>query len=1197
MNWKNLLTMVVLIAVALPIPAAPTPWDSWRSGYTSCEQGESLQEKGNYTEALRRFQSAKKHYLAVRRARPDWNQRVIAERIAECDRKIAELQRLLKRTAHRRPARKSDAVRKVAASKPAASKPVTDNFVADNTAAPAAPVPSYTVPAVEPETENVPDYTQEYAKLKQEAERSAALARQQKIRIAELDAEVAALRKSAARQSGFEREISNLMRDRRIANEKYAILEQRCRKLEAELNKPNLRTAELENKLVEERMNVEKEAKRAAAAEKKLEENAVALRKNSAARRALEKILQQQKDEIAALTRRNAELQKNSSAADEKVRRQENELTDARKRIAELAEAIEKSGKSINSGELAVSALKRELAKRDETIASLRKEIEAVQRTVTGRDQIIADANSTMEQARRDLAQLRNVMTADKAEIAKLKERNQSLEQDVKQLAERSAALTKRLEERNSQDFQAANAARQTIRKLETDLLLLQNQLVELRSASDSRNSRIADLERQLKSSSAELIAARAAAAGLREQVSGKDKELDQLRGAKEALATLKRNFDALAAENRENRALVAAAKPKEAELARVKLRLLENDRLKADLIKEQKLNEEFKAEQLRLSAELKELRRRLVTLDQARRRIAELEGVERELKRIKDINAKLELLAGHERELTALKIVHNDTRSRLNNAVAQVMDLKRKMKTLETERDLLKKDSAALKQLAGRNTELEAMVAGQHKELDRLQERIKNLQSDAEDKFAEEHRREVAQLRKALEQLGPLNDALGKLRLEHENMKNALDAKIKQLDSRLADSAALIKRKEEEIARLQKLNSELANYRKNSVDALRNSVARAEAERMEKEIDSLRKLNVALAAERDKLIAARENNAPGAPVVPSITVKIKESPEELASNGLLAEKSGRTEVAIWNYRQALAADNKFTPAHFRLGRLLFARKDYAGALPHLSSARLSQPDNIELALLNARCMIELKRFGNAGAIVEPLLAKQPDNYRVHILASLIDAAAGRTSSAENRLITASRLAPEQPEVYIELARLLADQITDRSSEAVRMYEKARDLGNPPVPELEKKLASLLDHRRELIRFLSGAASEAELSGDWGAAVWYYKKLLEQQRQEYVPRLALAQLRSGNQASARETLEFNQPSRLGMAVRAVIELHNGNEIEALHAARQANGAKLPPEWVGMRMELQKLAADKRTPAAGRVLLSIFSKSK
>ena len=33
---------VVLLLGALQLWAAPSPWDSWRSGYTNFEQGESL---------------------------------------------------------------------------------------------------------------------------------------------------------------------------------------------------------------------------------------------------------------------------------------------------------------------------------------------------------------------------------------------------------------------------------------------------------------------------------------------------------------------------------------------------------------------------------------------------------------------------------------------------------------------------------------------------------------------------------------------------------------------------------------------------------------------------------------------------------------------------------------------------------------------------------------------------------------------------------------------------------------------------------------------------------------------------------------------------------------------------------------------------------------------------------------------------
>jgi hypothetical protein len=145
------------------------------------------------------------------------------------------------------------------------------------------------------------------------------------------------------------------------------------------------------------------------------------------------------------------------------------------------------------------------------------------------------------------------------------------------------------------------------------------------------------------------------------------------------------------------------------------------------------------------------------------------------------------------------------------------------------------------------------------------------------------------------------------------------------------------------------------------------------------------------------------------------------------------------------------------------------------------------------------------------------------------------------------------------------------------------------------VPDLEKQLSSLLDSRREMIRFLSGAATEAELGRDYGSAVWYYRKLVELKPEDFVPRLALALHRNNRSAAARETLEFNKPSRLGMAVLTVIELDSKNETAALHAARQSAGAKLPEDWQAMNMEIAKLKSLKIAPAAVSILLSGFQK--
>ena len=86
---------ILLLWLPIVLTAAPSPWDSWRSGYTNFEHGEMLREKGSYTQALKFFERARKNYLAVRSARPDWNQRVIADRLRDCDRQISELRRLL----------------------------------------------------------------------------------------------------------------------------------------------------------------------------------------------------------------------------------------------------------------------------------------------------------------------------------------------------------------------------------------------------------------------------------------------------------------------------------------------------------------------------------------------------------------------------------------------------------------------------------------------------------------------------------------------------------------------------------------------------------------------------------------------------------------------------------------------------------------------------------------------------------------------------------------------------------------------------------------------------------------------------------------------------------------------------------------------------------------------------------------------
>ena len=139
-KWsKTIGILLSLCAFCTALKSAPSPWDAWRSGYINCEKGEQQFERGNYTAALDLFEKARKSYHAVRSARPDWNQRVIAERIAECDRKIKELRALLTK------GQRKLETKTVPAGKTPAVKPVAK--VPGQPAAPAAPGKTPAAPA------------------------------------------------------------------------------------------------------------------------------------------------------------------------------------------------------------------------------------------------------------------------------------------------------------------------------------------------------------------------------------------------------------------------------------------------------------------------------------------------------------------------------------------------------------------------------------------------------------------------------------------------------------------------------------------------------------------------------------------------------------------------------------------------------------------------------------------------------------------------------------------------------------------------------------------------------------------------------------------------------------------------------------------------------------------------------------------
>lgn len=97
---------------------------------------------------------------------------------------------------------------------------------------------------------------------------------------------------------------------------------------------------------------------------------------------------------------------------------------------------------------------------------------------------------------------------------------------------------------------------------------------------------------------------------------------------------------------------------------------------------------------------------------------------------------------------------------------------------------------------------------------------------------------------------------------------------------------------------------------------------------------------------------------------------------------GVDAEKSGKTEVAQWNYRQALSMQPDNFLALKRLGLLASAGGDDAEAAKFLSAASKCNPDDIEVLLALGFAQLQLKQPSWALASLARATALKPQDSR-----------------------------------------------------------------------------------------------------------------------------------------------------------------------------------------------------------------------
>ena len=583
--------LLALLAAAVPFlsGAAKNAWDTWRQGYETYLKGEASRDRGEYTRALEFFQKSLELYREIQRTRPDWDQNVIRTRIADSEREIANVRKLL-----------------------------------GAEAAPSAPEPE--VPAAPGGIDFV---EQESRKNELELFRK---------KLFDLTAENELLRKENDRLKASEVDALKLLREQRVLQEKCTLLEQLNKAQERKLQEPDTRLEELRKQLVEEKLNSGQLAKRLQLAEtrgQKLDKDLIELdrqksfaeaesRKSAAdvlrITRELEELRRYKDDsvkQLAAAEAAAAETGLKLKTAEESLTARTAEVTVLNRR---LADAVKGGGSGLSAEMLAENKrLKEEAAAVGKALEAaavealtLKNQHRAAQLELVQQREALQRIEVLRLAVEKENAALTKQLELEKAsgelssvELRNLRERNVKLEGDMKSWSERCAKLEEQLKNRDSAVSKSIEAGDAANRELAAEIKSLKEQLAtqnrELKVLLDQKSSQ----EKALAAATTELAGKKSALLLAEEKLKKAGEGLARLGKLEPEFKTLQVNFQAMQKELAAGRKAAEELNASKTALAAAQTRLKELEAVAAKFLAEQKRNQSLAEEVSRLKGEL----------------------------------------------------------------------------------------------------------------------------------------------------------------------------------------------------------------------------------------------------------------------------------------------------------------------------------------------------------------------------------------------------------------------------------------------------------------------------------------------------------------------------------------------------------------------------------------------------------------
>lgn len=149
------------------------------------------------------------------------------------------------------------------------------------------------------------------------------------------------------------------------------------------------------------------------------------------------------------------------------------------------------------------------------------------------------------------------------------------------------------------------------------------------------------------------------------------------------------------------------------------------------------------------------------------------------------------------------------------------------------------------------------------------------------------------------------------------------------------------------------------------------------------------------------------------------------------------------TDKAIVEAQNALKLDAKNIQAHYLLGRLFYARGDYAAALPELESTIITQPD-FDSAYALGVTYLNLKNPDRAKLLFEEILTALKDNKNgLHVLFGRAYEETGYYAEAEREFKLELAINPKTPKAHFFIGYIILQHGgSERLTEAGREFEQ-----------------------------------------------------------------------------------------------------------------------------------------------------------